>query len=52
MKEIEIRESKIKEMEELIKDMSPEQIEQLICLASSFAVQSQSEHPDLHRQAG
>ena len=49
MKEIETRESK---MEELIKDMNPEQIEQLICLASSFAVQSQSEHPDLHRQAG
>ena len=52
MKEIEIRESKIKEMEELIKDMTPEQIEQLICLASAFAVQSQSEHPALHRQAG
>ena len=52
MKEIEIRESKIKEMEELIKDMSPEQIEQLICLASSYSSQQQSEHPDLHRQAG
>lgn len=52
MKEIEIRESKPKEFEELIKDMTPEQIEQLICLASSFVEQSQSEHLDLHRQAG
>lgn len=52
MKEIEIRESKPKEFEELIKDMTPEQIDKLIGLASSYFAQQQSEHPDLHRQAG
>ena len=39
-------------LKELIKDMSPEQIEKLICLASSSVAQLQSERPDLHRQAG
>ena len=46
------REEKQAAMMELIKDMSPEQIEALIRFASSFVAQSQSERPDLHHQAG
>jgi hypothetical protein len=52
MKENTTREEKQNEMKKLIEDMTPEQLDKLICLASSFVAQSQSEHPDLHRQVG